>query len=109
MLNKYVENKLKKKVNTHLSLAGLDTKDIDITKLVEKVKELGNYRITWKNNIPTDIVMYELPHEVKVESGKYYIFSKDGSFKHQLFSSEFIDFSLKEMREYKLNKLLKEI
>ena len=106
MLNKYVEHKLNIKVKTHLSLAGLDN-NVDVTSLIEKVKELGGYRITWKNNVPTDIVKYESPYKVQVESGKYYIFSDDGSFKHQLFSSEFIDFNLKEMRDYKLSKLLK--
>jgi len=106
MLNKYVENKLKVKIKTHLKLAGFDT-NIDISKLVEKVKELGDYKITWVKNIPTDIVMYDKPHQVRVESGRYFIFSEDGTFKHQLYSSEFIDFNIKEMREYKLNKILK--
>jgi hypothetical protein len=106
MFNKYVENKLKLKIKTHLKLAGLDT-NIDISKLVEKVKELGDYKITWVKNIPTDIVMYDKPHQVRVESGRYFIFSEDGTFKHQLYSSEFIDFTIKEMREYKLNKILK--
>jgi hypothetical protein len=106
MFNKYVENKLKLKIKTHLKLAGLDT-NIDISKLVEKVKELGDYKITWVKNIPTDIVMYDKPHQVRVESGRYFIFSEDGTFKHQLYSSEFIDFNIKEMREYKLNKILK--
>jgi hypothetical protein len=106
MSNEYFEHKLKLKVITHLRLAGLDT-TIDILPLVEKVKEMGNYRITWKQNVPTDIEMYLSSHDVKVESGKYFIFSEDGTFKHQLYSSEFIEFNLKEMREYKLNKILK--
>ena len=105
MSNEYFEHKLKLKVITHLRLAGLDT-TIDILPLVEKVKEMGNYRITWKQNVPIDIDMYLSSHEVKVESGKYFIFSEDGTFKHQLYSSEFIEFNLKEMREYKLNKVL---
>ena len=106
MSNEYFEHKLKLKVITHLRLAGLDT-TIDILPLVEKVKEMGNYRITWKQNVPIDIDMYLSSHEVKVESGKYFIFSEDGTFKHQLYSSEFIEFNLKEMREFKLNKILK--
>jgi hypothetical protein len=106
MSNEYFEHKLKLKVITHLRLAGLDT-TIDILPLVEKVKEMGNYRITWKQNVPIDIDMYLSSHEVKVESGKYFIFSEDGTFKHQLYSSEFIEFNLKDMREYKLNKILK--
>jgi hypothetical protein len=106
MSNEYFEHKLKLKVITHLRLAGLDT-TIDILPLVEKVKEMGNYRITWKQNVPIDIDMYLSSHDVKVESGKYFIFSEDGTFKHQLYSSEFIEFNLKEMREYKLNKILK--
>ena len=106
MLDKYIEHKLKLKVTTHLRLAGLDT-NVDISSLIEKVKEMGDYKITWVKNIPTDIVMYDKPHQVRVESGRYFIFSEDGTFKHQLYSSEFIEFNLKEMREYKLNKILK--
>ena len=108
MLNKYVEHKLNHKVKNHLSLAGIN-KLFDIKPLVEKVKEFGDYRITWVQNVPTDIVMYDKPHKIRVESGKYFILNEDGSFIHQLYSSEFIEFTLKEMREYKLNKILKEI
>jgi hypothetical protein len=108
MLSKYVEYKLMRKVKTHLSLAGLDT-NVDITSLVEKIKEFGDYKITWTQNVPTDIKMYDKPHKVRVESGKYFILNEDGSFINQLYSSEFIDFDIKEMREYKLNKILKEI
>lgn len=107
MIEDYVESKLRQKVKLHLSNAGLDSNNIDISSLVNNIKELGNYRITWKQNIPTDIEMYLENHKVTVESGKYYIFSESGDFKHQLFSSEFISFDLKEMREYKLNKILK--
>jgi hypothetical protein len=110
MLNKYVENKLKVKIKTHLKLAGFDT-NIDISKLVEKVKELGDYKIIWKENLPVDIVKFDFPHRVEVESGKYLIFNTGNRFNKQfeqkLYSSEFIDFTIKEMREYKLNKILK--
>ena len=106
MPNEYFEHKLKLKVTTHLRLAGLDT-NVDISSLVEKVKEMGNYRITWKQNVPTDIEMFDFPHKVKVESGKYFIFNESGGFRQQLYSSEFIEFNLKEMREFKLNKILK--
>jgi len=106
MLNEYIEHKLKLKVTTHLRLAGLNT-IVDISTLVEKVKDLGDYKITWKKNIPTDIEMFDFPHKVEVESGKYFIFNESGSFRQQLYSSEFIEFNLKEMREFKLNKILK--
>lgn len=106
MLNKYVEHKLKLKVTTHLRLAGLNT-NVDISTLVEKVKDMGDYKITWKENIPINIEMFDFPHKVEVESGKYFIFNESGSFRQQLYSSEFIEFNLKEMREYKLNKILK--
>lgn len=106
MSNEYFEHKLKLKVTTHLRLAGLDT-DVDISSLVEKVKDFGDYKITWVQNIPTDIIMYDKPHKVRVESGKYFILNEDGSFRQQLYSSEFIEFNLKEMREFKLNKILK--
>jgi hypothetical protein len=105
MLN-YIEYKLKIKVNTHLSLAGLNT-NVDISKLVEKVKDLGDYKIVWEKDVPIDIEMFNFPHRVNIESGKYFIFNDSGSFRQQLYSSEFIQFNLKEMREYKLNEILK--
>lgn len=106
MLNEYIEHKLKLKVTTHLRLAGLNT-NVDISTLVGKVKDMGDYKITWKENIPTNIEMFDFPHKVEVESGKYFIFNESGSFRQQLYSSEFIEFNLKEMREFKLNKILK--
>lgn len=106
MPNEYFEHKLKLKVTTHLRLAGLDT-NVDISSLVEKVKEMGDYKIVWKENIPVDIEMFDFLHKVEVESGKYFIFNESGGFRQQLYSSEFIEFNLKEMREYKLNKILK--
>jgi len=106
MLSNYVEHKLKLKVTTHLRLAGLDI-NVDISPLIEKVKEMGDYKIVWKENVPTDIEMFDFPHKVEVESGKYFIFNESGGFRQQLYSSEFIEFNLKEMREYKLNKILK--
>jgi hypothetical protein len=106
MLSNYVEHKLKLKVTTHLRLAGLDI-NVDISSLIEKVKEMGDYKIVWKENVPTDIEMFDFPHKVEVESGKYFIFNESGGFRQQLYSSEFIEFNLKEMREYKLNKILK--
>ncbi len=106
MFSNYVEHKLKLKVTTHLRLAGLDI-NVDISPLIEKVKEMGDYKIVWKENVPTDIEMFDFPHKVEVESGKYFIFNESGGFRQQLYSSEFIEFNLKEMREYKLNKILK--
>ena len=106
MPNEYFEHKLKLKVTTHLRLAGLDT-NVDISSLAEKVKEMGDYKIVWKENIPVDIEMFDFLHKVEVESGKYFIFNESGGFRQQLYSSEFIEFNLKEMREYKLNKILK--
>jgi hypothetical protein len=108
MISDYVEYKLRLKVTTHLRLAGLDT-NVDISSLVEKVKEMGDYKISWQENIPVAINMFDFPHKVEVDFGKYFILNEDGSFKQQLYSSEFIDFSLKEMREYRLSKILKEL
>jgi hypothetical protein len=108
MFSKYVEHKLKNKLKSHLSLAGFDT-NIDISSLVDKIKELGSYKITWRENLPVDINRFNYPHRVKVESGKYHIISENShyNFNRQcLYSSEFIEFNLKEMREYKLNKIL---
>jgi hypothetical protein len=110
MINKYVENKLKLKIKTHLELSGFNS-NVDISSLVEKVKELGSYKITWKENLPVDISRFNYPHRVEVESGKYIIISVSVSNisnkNSNLYSSEFIEFNLIEMREYKLNKILK--
>lgn len=81
--------------------------NVDFTPLIKSVKEIGMYRILWKDSMPVDMELIPKDSKVEVSSGKYHIFNSSGSFVRQLFSSEFIDFSLKEFREYKLKKILK--
>lgn len=103
----YIKYKLKEKITRHYRNAGLDILEYDLESLIENVKELGDYKIIWKKDIPSDIIFFDFPHTIKVMSGQYYIYKNSG-FDQQLYSSEFISFDLKEMREYKLNKILKE-
>lgn len=104
----YIKYKLKEKVSRHYKNAGLDILEFDLESLIEKINELGDYKIIWENDIPKNIVFFDFPHRVEVMSGQYFIYNEKGDYNQQLYSSEFISFDLKEMREYKLNKLLKE-
>jgi len=102
----YIKSKLKDKISRHYRNAGVDILEYDLESLTEKVDELGDYKIIWEKDIPTNIVFFDFPHRVQVMNGLYYIY-KNNEFNQQLYSSEFISFDLKEMREYKLNKILK--
>jgi hypothetical protein len=104
----YIKSKLKHKFITHYRNAGLDCPDYDLDYLVKEVESLGDYKIIWKKDIPVKIVVLDFPHKVDVIGGKYYIYDGKGNFNQQLYSSEFISFDLREMREYKLKKILKE-
>lgn len=104
----YIKYKLKEKFTRHYKNAGLDIPYYDLTPLIDEVKDLGNYKIIWEQDLPIKIVMLDFPHKVEVMSGQYFIYNENGNFNQQLYSSEFISFDLKEMREYKLNKILKE-
>ena len=104
----YIKYKLQDKITRHYRNSGFQEIPCDLSFLVDKVNEVGDYKIIWTDNTPRDIVIFDFSHTVKVEGGKYYILNKTGDFRQQLFSSEFIQFNLKEMREYKLNKILKE-
>lgn len=107
MDNNYIKYKLLDKFTRHYRNSGLIPPDYDLSSLVNEVKELGDYKIIWEKDLPVKIVMLDFPHRVDVMSGQYYIYKKTGDFSQQLYSSEFISFDLKEMREYKLKKILK--
>ena len=104
----YIRYKLKDKFTRHYRNAGLNCPEYDLTQLIDEVNELGDYKIIWEKDLPTRIVMLDFPHRVDVMGGQYYIYKENGEFNQQLYSSEFISFDLKEMREYRLNKILKE-
>lgn len=103
----YIKSKLSDKFKRHYLNAGLIEVEYDLSSLVDKVVKLGDYKIIWEKDIPVDIVFFDFPHRVDVMGGQYYIYTKKGEFSQQLYSSEFISFDLKEIREYRLNKILK--
>ena len=104
----YIKYKLSDKFTRHYRNAGLVKPDYDLSSLIDEVKEIGDYKIIWEKDLPVKIVILDFPHRVEVMSGQYFIYKENGNFSQQLYSSEFISFDLKEMREYKLNKILKE-
>lgn len=106
MLSNYVNSKLTPKIKIHLKLMG-NEQNIDTSPLVEKVKEVGMYRIIWKDSIPVDMELIPEGSKIEVMNGKYHLFNISGNYVRQLFSSEFIQFDLKEFRDYKLKKILK--
>jgi penicillin-binding protein-related factor A (putative recombinase) len=103
----YIKYKLQEKFIRHYRNAGLMPPEYDLSSLVENVSELGDYKIIWEKDLPTKVIILDFPHRVEVMSGQYYIYKDNGDFNQQLYSSEFISFDLKEMREYKLNEILK--
>ena len=106
MLNKdYIKSKLFKKINQHLSMHGWSTYKCS-DEICEKISDIGMYKIHWNNKKVTDVTKIDDKYNIEVLSGKYYVMYR-GSYVEQLYSSEFIEFTKKENREYQLNKLLK--
>lgn len=109
-MNSYFVKKLKDKVNARRELNGLELYTTSQVKKLLEYKEIGKYNIVWTrdNNIAD---LNRLPNDYKVtqENGRYVIkgknsFNNDYSLK--LSSSEYIEFSLQELREIKLNQIL---
>lgn len=110
-MNGYCRHKLKEKIKIHRELGGLDPLDDIILNAITElifngITEFGKYEITWKNNIPVQLTKISDEYKIEVMSGKYYIMSKNNGYAKQLYSSEFIDFNLKEYRDSQINKIL---
>ena len=109
-MNNYFVKKLKDKVNARRELNGLELYTTEQIKKILEYKEIGKYEIVWdRNNNILDL--NQMPNECKVtqENGRYRIKGKNSfnnDYTISLSSSEYIDFSLQELREIKLNKIL---
>jgi hypothetical protein len=110
-MNKYFINKLKEKVNTRRELDGLPLYDDRFIKNILKYKEVGRYEIIWsRDNDMIDLVLINNKIEVEQFNGRYKLNIKNtfnNNVKLTLFSSEYIEFSLEELREFNLNRILK--
>lgn len=112
-MKKYFEDKLLEKVRIHLLLGGSNFIYDDVSEFVENITEFGSYEICWmydpsSNAEPRVASLRKIGNDLRIyqKSGKYFILNKDGTYHRQLYSSEYIEFSLKECREFQLNKLL---
>lgn len=112
-MDNYFTNKFFFKVKTYLVGSGLDNSEIvdilneiniDILNTID-MNVSNIYEIIWSNkSVPISISMLNKDSLLYIENGKYIIGT--GNNKRMLYSSQFLDFSLKELREYKLNKIL---
>jgi hypothetical protein len=105
MLSAFVNSKLTPKLRAHLKRNGLNYK-VTFEHLIEKVKEVGHYEIIWKDDFPVDIKKIDKELTIGMGFGKYTLIDSNG-YARQLFSSEYIEFSSSEFREWKLKKILK--
>lgn len=109
-MNNYFVKKLKDKVNARRKLNGLELYTTDQIKKILEYKEIGKYEIVWdRNNNILDLNQMSNECEVTQENGRYRIVGKNSfnnDYTISLSSSEYIDFSLQELREIKLNKIL---
>jgi len=82
-----------------------ENKIFSIDELEKNFEGWGRYQIIWSGNNPVRIK--KIPDDLKIEvfSGKYYIIN--GGASTQLYSSEYIEFTQMEERNFKLQKLLK--
>ncbi len=110
-MNSFFVKKLKDKVNTRRKLNGLELYTTEqVKKFLEYNNEIGKYQIVWdRNNNILDLKQLSSEYKVVQENGRYTIKGKN-SFNNDyiisLSSSEYIDFSLQELREIKLNQIL---
>ena len=109
-MDNYFVKKLKDKVNARRKINGLELYTTEQVKKFLKYKEIGKYEIVWTrdNNIAD---LNQLPNDYKVtqENGRYTIKGKNSfnnDYTISLSSSEYIEFSLQELREIKLNQIL---
>lgn len=106
--NSYFRKKLKDKLNTRRKLNGLELyTNAQISKILAD-KNPGKYEIVWDyNNNFIKLSLLDSDCSVTVDSGRYTLQSNNSSRSITLSSSEYIEFSLLELREYRLEKLLK--
>lgn len=106
----YFIKKLKDKVNVRRKLNGLELYTTGQIKNILKYKEIGKYEIVWDRvHKITDLNMMPDDWKVNQEFGGYRITGKNSFnnyFTLNLSSSEFIEFSLQDLREIKLNQIL---
>ena len=106
-MDNYIKDKLRLKLNLHLSSGKkregvIDEKVID--KLSKEADGLGKYEIIYRGNFPVGLVKLSNDFKVEYKSGKYYLTRHDLT--HCINANEFIDFNIKEYRNIQLKKLL---
>ena len=106
-MNNYIKDKLRLKLNLHVSSGKnregvIDEKVIDY--LAKQVDGLGKYEISYLGSFPTGIHKLDDNYQVEYKNGKYYL-SIHGT-TTDLKANEFIDFNIKEFRNIQLKKLL---
>lgn len=99
----YYKNKLKEKLEIISKNKGKSIPILDDNIFVNITE--GNYRIVWDYNLDKIIRLDKLLDEITISKGKYLCKYPNGNY-ITLYSSEYINFSLKENREFKLNKIL---
>ncbi len=106
--NSYFVKKLKDKLNTRRKLNGLELYTNKQVSNMLQTKKIGKYEIVWdRNNNFIKLNLLDPDCIVTVDLGRYNIQSATRGSSISLSSSEYIEFSLQEMREFRLNKLLK--
>ncbi len=106
-MNNYIKDKLRLKLNLHVSSGKnregvIDEKVIDY--LAKQVDGLGKYEISYLGSFPTGIHKLDDNYQVEYKNAKYYL-SMNGT-TTDVKANEFIDFNIKEFRNIQLKKLL---
>ncbi len=106
-MNNYIKDKLRLKLNLHVSSGKnregvIDEKVIDY--LAKQVDGLGKYEISYLGSFPTGIHKLDDNYQVEYKNAKYYL-SMNGT-TTDVKANEFIEFNIKEYRNIQLKKLL---
>ena len=95
----YYKNKLIRKIKIISKSKGI-IRNLDIKDSLFYDIKPSKYEIIWDTESENIISLVEIKEKVNIFNGIYYFGSKT------LYSSEFIEFTLEEEREFKLNKVL---
>jgi hypothetical protein len=99
----YYRIKLKEKLDIISKSKGISIPDLDCD-IFNDVSE-GSYQIVWNYDQSRIIRLIKLDDKFTINNGKYLCKYPNGDF-ITLYSSQYINFSLKENREFKLNRIL---
>jgi hypothetical protein len=100
-----MKSKILEKITHRYNLNGLEPSE-RVISMCNSINKTGYYRIDWKDNIVTNIEKLEDYHSYTISNGYYFLHNFRTQSTLRLSSSEFIEITMDEIRDNKINNLL---